>query len=226
MSQQRVCYSPPCVHVCLYVGIRFSSRSQTTSHSINSIHSQEMYQLSQYLQEALHREQVSLLQSFYSNFPSCLSIGSLLSPATSFLILIPSSHSSLQHLALSSSWAHCFAPFLIFASISLFLVTSCSLFSHTHSCISVFGTFDWFSCCCFWFQILQDKMSQLQTLLHSTSEACDASWHALINEDRLLSKLEVLQNQLSVFSKVSWLPIAVISMYYCDAMQTMNRIWC
>lgn len=45
-------------------------------------------------------------------------------------------------------------------------------------------------------------MSQLQTLLNDTSEACDVSWHALINEDRLLSKLEVLQNQLAVYGKV------------------------
>jgi len=53
------------------------------------------------------------------------------------------------------------------------------------------------------FQILQDKLNHMQTLLQSTVESCDSSWHALINEDRLLSKIEVLQNQLSVFSKVS-----------------------
>ncbi|XP_067932386.1 sarcolemmal membrane-associated protein-like isoform X2 [Watersipora subatra] len=85
---------------------RFSGSTQTSSLAMTAVHSQEMYQLSQYLQEALHREQV-----------------------------------------------------------------------------------------------LQEKMSHLQNLLHTTNESCESGWHALINEDRLLSKLEVLQNQLSVFSK-------------------------
>ena len=38
--------------------------------------------------------------------------------------------------------------------------------------------------------------------MESTQEATESGWQALIDEDRLLSKLEVLQNQLQVYTKV------------------------
>lgn len=47
---------------CVMNRCRFSGDgSNPTVYPNSSIHSQEMYQLSQYLKEALHREQVSLI---------------------------------------------------------------------------------------------------------------------------------------------------------------------
>uniref|UniRef100_A0A672SW08 Sarcolemmal membrane-associated protein n=1 Tax=Sinocyclocheilus grahami TaxID=75366 RepID=A0A672SW08_SINGR len=51
-------------------------------------------------------------------------------------------------------------------------------------------------------QMLEQKLATLQRLLHSTQEASESSWQALIDEDRLLSRLEVMGNQLQAYSKV------------------------
>ncbi|KAM9444152.1 sarcolemma associated protein a isoform 7-T7 [Clarias gariepinus] len=50
-------------------------------------------------------------------------------------------------------------------------------------------------------QMLEQKLATLQRLLVSTQEASESSWQALIDEDRLLSRLEVMGNQLQAYSK-------------------------
>uniref|UniRef100_A0A3B3RSK4 Sarcolemmal membrane-associated protein n=1 Tax=Paramormyrops kingsleyae TaxID=1676925 RepID=A0A3B3RSK4_9TELE len=50
-------------------------------------------------------------------------------------------------------------------------------------------------------QMLEQKLSTLQRLLSRTQEASKGSWQALINEDRLLSRLEMMSSQLQVYSK-------------------------
>ncbi|XP_036187686.1 sarcolemmal membrane-associated protein isoform X8 [Myotis myotis] len=50
-------------------------------------------------------------------------------------------------------------------------------------------------------QMLEQKLATLQRLLAITQEASDTSWQALIDEDRLLSRLEVMGNQLQACSK-------------------------
>ncbi|XP_071220778.1 sarcolemmal membrane-associated protein-like isoform X9 [Salvelinus alpinus] len=50
-------------------------------------------------------------------------------------------------------------------------------------------------------QMLEQKLATLQCLLATTQEASESSWQALIDEDRLLSRLEVMGNQLQSFSE-------------------------
>ncbi|KAK6320771.1 hypothetical protein J4Q44_G00077470 [Coregonus suidteri] len=50
-------------------------------------------------------------------------------------------------------------------------------------------------------QMLEQKLATLQRLLTTTQEASESSWQALIDEDRLLSRLEVMGNQLQTYSK-------------------------
>ncbi|KAJ8404124.1 hypothetical protein AAFF_G00344740 [Aldrovandia affinis] len=50
-------------------------------------------------------------------------------------------------------------------------------------------------------QMLEQKLATLQRLLANTQEASESSWQALIDEDRLLSRLEVMGNQLQAYSK-------------------------
>ncbi|XP_043375922.1 sarcolemmal membrane-associated protein isoform X25 [Dermochelys coriacea] len=50
-------------------------------------------------------------------------------------------------------------------------------------------------------QMLEQKLATLQRLLAVTQEASDTSWQALIDEDRLLSRLDVMGNQLQACSK-------------------------
>ena len=51
-------------------------------------------------------------------------------------------------------------------------------------------------------QMLEQKLAGLQRLISATQEASENSWQALIDEDRLLSRLEVLESQLRAYSKV------------------------
>uniref|UniRef100_A0A8K9X4G2 Sarcolemmal membrane-associated protein n=1 Tax=Oncorhynchus mykiss TaxID=8022 RepID=A0A8K9X4G2_ONCMY len=51
-------------------------------------------------------------------------------------------------------------------------------------------------------QMLEQKLATLQCLLATTQEASESSWQALIDEDRLLSRLEVMGSQLQSYSKV------------------------
>ncbi|XP_067100674.1 sarcolemma associated protein a isoform X10 [Osmerus mordax] len=50
-------------------------------------------------------------------------------------------------------------------------------------------------------QMLEQKLATLQRLLASTQEASESSWQALIDEDRLLSRLEVMGSQLQAYNK-------------------------
>ncbi|XP_028260964.1 sarcolemma associated protein a isoform X5 [Parambassis ranga] len=50
-------------------------------------------------------------------------------------------------------------------------------------------------------QMLEQKLATLQRLLATTQEASESSWQALIDEDRLLSRLEVMGSQLQAHSK-------------------------
>ncbi|ELU00737.1 hypothetical protein CAPTEDRAFT_118963 [Capitella teleta] len=50
-------------------------------------------------------------------------------------------------------------------------------------------------------QMMEKKLLTLQRLIDRTQEASESGWQALIDEDRLLSRLEVLENQLAVYSK-------------------------
>uniref|UniRef100_A0A672GJT8 Sarcolemmal membrane-associated protein n=1 Tax=Salarias fasciatus TaxID=181472 RepID=A0A672GJT8_SALFA len=52
-------------------------------------------------------------------------------------------------------------------------------------------------------QMLEQKLATLQRLLATTQEASESSWQALIDEDRLLSRLEVMGSQLQAYSKVT-----------------------
>lgn len=52
-------------------------------------------------------------------------------------------------------------------------------------------------------QMLEQKLVALQRLVSSTQEATETSWQALIDEDRLLSRLEVVENQLRAYSKAN-----------------------
>ncbi|KAM6928461.1 sarcolemma associated protein a isoform 7-T7 [Xenentodon cancila] len=50
-------------------------------------------------------------------------------------------------------------------------------------------------------QMLEQKLATLQRLLTTTQDASESSWQALIDEDRLLSRLEVMGSQLQAYSK-------------------------
>ncbi|XP_069693764.1 sarcolemmal membrane-associated protein isoform X2 [Periplaneta americana] len=50
-------------------------------------------------------------------------------------------------------------------------------------------------------QLLENKLATLQRLVETTRQASDLGWKALIDEDRLLSRVEILENQLQMYSK-------------------------
>ncbi|XP_046681868.1 sarcolemmal membrane-associated protein isoform X2 [Homalodisca vitripennis] len=50
-------------------------------------------------------------------------------------------------------------------------------------------------------QMLQTKLASLQQLLLSLRQSVDLGWKALIAEDRLLSRVEILENQLQTYAK-------------------------
>ncbi|XP_076447651.1 uncharacterized protein LOC143284650 isoform X2 [Babylonia areolata] len=50
-------------------------------------------------------------------------------------------------------------------------------------------------------KMLEQKLSSLQQLVLTTQEAAEGGWQALIDEDKLLSRLEMLETQLHVYSK-------------------------
>uniref|UniRef100_A0AC35U6V8 FHA domain-containing protein n=1 Tax=Rhabditophanes sp. KR3021 TaxID=114890 RepID=A0AC35U6V8_9BILA len=50
-------------------------------------------------------------------------------------------------------------------------------------------------------KILTQKIHSLQDAVISTSQAAEASWAAMINEESMLSRIELLENQLTVYSK-------------------------
>lgn len=50
-------------------------------------------------------------------------------------------------------------------------------------------------------QLLETKLAILQRLVGQTEEASTEAWKALIDEDRLLTRVEILESQLSAYSK-------------------------
>ncbi|CAL1527158.1 unnamed protein product, partial [Lymnaea stagnalis] len=50
-------------------------------------------------------------------------------------------------------------------------------------------------------KMLEQKLLTLRQLVHNTQEAAESGWQALIDEDKLLSRLEMLENQLHIYSK-------------------------
>lgn len=50
-------------------------------------------------------------------------------------------------------------------------------------------------------QMLENKLVNLQRLVENTQESSESGWQALIDEDRLLSRLEVLESQLHAYAK-------------------------
>ena len=50
-------------------------------------------------------------------------------------------------------------------------------------------------------QALNYKLSYLKQLVRNTQKAANQSWKALIDEDRLLSRVEIVESQLVVYSK-------------------------
>uniref|UniRef100_H2YEG9 Sarcolemmal membrane-associated protein n=1 Tax=Ciona savignyi TaxID=51511 RepID=H2YEG9_CIOSA len=50
-------------------------------------------------------------------------------------------------------------------------------------------------------QMLEQKLALLQRLVVNSHDASEKGWQALINEDRLLSRLEFLENQLQTLNK-------------------------
>lgn len=51
-------------------------------------------------------------------------------------------------------------------------------------------------------QSVETKLATLQRLMDGVRTATDSSWRALIDEDRLLSRLEMLEGQHALYSKV------------------------
>ncbi|KAL1451863.1 hypothetical protein WDU94_006199 [Cyamophila willieti] len=49
--------------------------------------------------------------------------------------------------------------------------------------------------------VLENKLSRLQNIIIDLKKAADVSWTALIQEDRLLSRVEFLESQLAAYSK-------------------------
>lgn len=60
--------------------------------------------------------------------------------------------------------------------------------------------------------MLEIKLFALQEVLNSIRESADHGWKALIAEDRLLTRVEALENQLQTYSKVNKL---LYFMYRC-----------
>ena len=52
-------------------------------------------------------------------------------------------------------------------------------------------------------QVLETKLGTLQRILNETREAAELGWTALMEEDRLLTRIESLENQLVISSKVN-----------------------
>jgi hypothetical protein len=58
-------------------------------------------------------------------------------------------------------------------------------------------------------QLLENKLATLQRLVETTRQASDLGWKALIDEDRLLSRVEILENQLQMYSKVRGICVCI-----------------
>ncbi len=50
-------------------------------------------------------------------------------------------------------------------------------------------------------QLLETKLAVLQRIVGQTEAASGRAWKALIDEDRLLARVEILEGQLSAYAK-------------------------
>uniref|UniRef100_A0A670IN96 Sarcolemmal membrane-associated protein n=1 Tax=Podarcis muralis TaxID=64176 RepID=A0A670IN96_PODMU len=87
----------------------------------------------------------------------------------------------------------------IVSTIKLFLPDGMEARLRSEQCVEISHPFKPFNSTLE--QMLEQKLATLQRLLAVTQEASDTSWQALIDEDRLLSRLEVMGNQLQACSK-------------------------
>jgi hypothetical protein len=58
--------------------------------------------------------------------------------------------------------------------------------------------------------MLQDKLQKLTETLVTSHAAADSTWQALIDEDRLLSRIEMLEGQLALYKKVFYCMVNVL----------------
>ena len=76
-------------------------------------------------------------------------------------------------------------------------------------------------------QLLENKLAALQRLVETTRQASDLGWKALIDEDRLLSRVEILENQLQMYSKVRLMytsrPLSFDYMVHCLKVHISER---
>ena len=60
-------------------------------------------------------------------------------------------------------------------------------------------------------QLLEQKLERLQNVIRDTQQTSDDTWQAILHEDRLLGRINVLEDQLHIYrTKVE----KVISHYY------------
>lgn len=48
-------------------------------------------------------------------------------------------------------------------------------------------------------QMLEQKLGYLQNVLSNTQQASDDSWQAIIHEDRLLGRINTLEDQIHIY---------------------------
>ncbi|KRY43340.1 Sarcolemmal membrane-associated protein [Trichinella spiralis] len=70
-------------------------------------------------------------------------------------------------------------------------------------------------------KIMESKMTALQALLVTTQDATNECWNALIDEDRLLSRIEMLESQLRICSKEA---IRRVMQEKLDALQRLGDV--
>lgn len=48
-------------------------------------------------------------------------------------------------------------------------------------------------------QLLEQKLERLQTVIRDTQQTSDDTWQAILHEDRLLGRINVLEDQLRIY---------------------------
>jgi hypothetical protein len=57
--------------------------------------------------------------------------------------------------------------------------------------------------------MLSSKIKQMEQCMVTAHASADSTWQALIDEDRLLSRIEMLEGQLALYKKVNCVFIAI-----------------
>ena len=75
-------------------------------------------------------------------------------------------------------------------------------------------------------QVLETKLGTLQRIVGATREAAELGWTALMEEDRLLTRIESLENQLIICSKVRAINLATSSkvLIHVSSPRTLTKI--